>query len=626
MYRSSSFDDQSDGFYDQQVPFLDPQTVPDVDEVPDHESCPEGASCGKSKADLDKDSKELFHDLDLLQEEWLADEYGYGAESEPEQSVPDFHSENLPLSIKIKPEPRSPGYHKPCAHMKSPAAASTSHRHFDFDRFEQKFAYGEQVVVDNPFGGLNSQGLSIAIPAPSPNSTEGHPSPLGSNSSDAVAPQSSPAGSGACSSKTGTTATSNGGAGSPSMGAPPLDLHPAAMVPPSIDLNMNRIIKQEHPPVSMCSGGACRGEEKGRDVPTSNSSSSTGSGSRPGTMGTFKEPMVPGSGFSPNTGHFRAHGPGPGPGFFLDKSRFHRQTSEPCFGNLPHPLGAGGEAHPFQRQNSEPLFIPFKRDVGGHMGERFDHARFPQAIVKQEPADFGYEAEVPRSCNSSFPRPEMFTHPCKEEVQGDHSRPFYDDASVPEKGPEVHTGEGRHEVVREGPLYHRRGSLQLWQFLVTLLEDPSNAHFIAWTGRGLEFKLIEPEEVARRWGIQKNRPAMNYDKLSRSLRYYYEKGIMQKVAGERYVYKFVCDPEALFIMAFPDGIHTPLRVSLPPSQHDQRSLLRQMPPAKEENCVMARPPQPHSRSSASENCDLFVPDLSQSNPCINKPFAEGHVY
>ncbi len=38
--------------------------------------------------------------------------------------------------------------------------------------------------------------------------------------------------------------------------------------------------------------------------------------------------------------------------------------------------------------------------------------------------------------------------------------------------------------------------------------------------------------MARRWGIQKNRPAMNYDKLSRSLRYYYEKGIMQKVAGK----------------------------------------------------------------------------------------------
>ncbi|GAB0094875.1 ETV5-related protein Ets96B [Sergentomyia squamirostris] len=100
-------------------------------------------------------------------------------------------------------------------------------------------------------------------------------------------------------------------------------------------------------------------------------------------------------------------------------------------------------------------------------------------------------------------------------------------------------------------IHQRRGSLQLWQFLVALLDEPTaSAGCIAWTGRGMEFKLVEPEEVARRWGIQKNRPAMNYDKLSRSLRYYYEKGIMQKVAGERYVYKFVCDPEALFNMAY----------------------------------------------------------------------------
>ena len=42
----------------------------------------------------------------------------------------------------------------------------------------------------------------------------------------------------------------------------------------------------------------------------------------------------------------------------------------------------------------------------------------------------------------------------------------------------------------------RRGSLQLWQFLVALLDAPdSSAGCIAWTGRGMEFKLIEPEEV-----------------------------------------------------------------------------------------------------------------------------------
>ena len=41
----------------------------------------------------------------------------------------------------------------------------------------------------------------------------------------------------------------------------------------------------------------------------------------------------------------------------------------------------------------------------------------------------------------------------------------------------------------------RRGSLQLWQFLIALLEDPNNCAAITWTGRGMEFKLIEPEEV-----------------------------------------------------------------------------------------------------------------------------------
>ena len=51
----------------------------------------------------------------------------------------------------------------------------------------------------------------------------------------------------------------------------------------------------------------------------------------------------------------------------------------------------------------------------------------------------------------------------------------------------------------------RKGTLQLWQFLVALLDDPGNSNFITWTGRGLEFKLLDPEEVARRWGKMKVR-------------------------------------------------------------------------------------------------------------------------
>ncbi|XP_012563171.1 transcriptional regulator ERG-like isoform X2 [Hydra vulgaris] len=82
------------------------------------------------------------------------------------------------------------------------------------------------------------------------------------------------------------------------------------------------------------------------------------------------------------------------------------------------------------------------------------------------------------------------------------------------------------------------GQIQLWQFLLELLADPANASFVAWEGNNGEFKLTDPDEVARRWGERKNKPNMNYDKLSRALRYYYDKNIMTKIHGKRYAYKF----------------------------------------------------------------------------------------
>ena len=89
------------------------------------------------------------------------------------------------------------------------------------------------------------------------------------------------------------------------------------------------------------------------------------------------------------------------------------------------------------------------------------------------------------------------------------------------------------------------GPIQLWQFLLEQLTDKTCQHFISWTGDGWEFKLSDPDEVARRWGIRKNKPKMNYEKLSRGLRYYYDKNIIHKTAGKRYVYRFVCDLQSL---------------------------------------------------------------------------------
>ncbi|XP_061470428.1 ETS domain-containing protein Elk-1 [Rhineura floridana] len=86
-------------------------------------------------------------------------------------------------------------------------------------------------------------------------------------------------------------------------------------------------------------------------------------------------------------------------------------------------------------------------------------------------------------------------------------------------------------------------SVTLWQFLLQLLEQQSNGHLIAWTSNDGEFKLVDAEEVARLWGLRKNKTNMNYDKLSRALRYYYDKNIIRKVSGQKFVYKFVSYPD-----------------------------------------------------------------------------------
>ena len=92
--------------------------------------------------------------------------------------------------------------------------------------------------------------------------------------------------------------------------------------------------------------------------------------------------------------------------------------------------------------------------------------------------------------------------------------------------------------------------MQLWQFLYALLSDPDKRYseLIEWTSnvKEREFRLHEPDSIAIWWGDHKNKRNMSYDKLSRSLRYYYDKGIIRKINGERYVYRFCINPEVMY--------------------------------------------------------------------------------
>lgn len=100
--------------------------------------------------------------------------------------------------------------------------------------------------------------------------------------------------------------------------------------------------------------------------------------------------------------------------------------------------------------------------------------------------------------------------------------------------PNVHAE--TREKRKEGRI---NNTLHLWEFLLELLEDERYAPLISWTRKEeREFKIKRQEDVAHKWGRLKQRASMNYDKLSRALRYYYHKGIIKKVQGQRLVYKF----------------------------------------------------------------------------------------
>ncbi|XP_056891324.1 ETS domain-containing transcription factor ERF isoform X2 [Takifugu flavidus] len=80
--------------------------------------------------------------------------------------------------------------------------------------------------------------------------------------------------------------------------------------------------------------------------------------------------------------------------------------------------------------------------------------------------------------------------------------------------------------------------IQLWHFILELLRKEEYHEVIAWQGDYGEFVIKDPDEVARLWGARKCKPQMNYDKLSRALRYYYNKRILHKTKGKRFTYKF----------------------------------------------------------------------------------------
>ncbi|XP_066464772.1 ETS-related transcription factor Elf-3 isoform X2 [Eleutherodactylus coqui] len=87
---------------------------------------------------------------------------------------------------------------------------------------------------------------------------------------------------------------------------------------------------------------------------------------------------------------------------------------------------------------------------------------------------------------------------------------------------------------------HSVRGTHLWEFIRDILLHPDlNEGLLKWEdqSRGV-FKFLRSEAVAQLWGQKKKNSSMTYEKLSRAMRYYYKREILERVDGRRLVYKF----------------------------------------------------------------------------------------
>ncbi|XP_077196886.1 uncharacterized protein LOC143838860 [Paroedura picta] len=206
----------------------------------------------------------------------------------------------------------------------------------------------------------------------------------------------------------------------------------------------------------------------------------------------------------------------------------------------------GGSCYTASRLNLES--VPSRLDNSYHPGFPPHSLTFSLYPWSPEEQTAGSHLPLPQGqgdLEQTFSRAAASCDWARRPVPADSSQPSTSDCDSCQCEQNVRRKKVPRDVHRPRRVHTGSGPIQLWRFLLELLQDGSCQAFICWTGNGWEFKLRDPHEVARRWGKRKNKPRMTYEKLSRGLRYYYHKNIIHKTSGQRYVYRFVRDVRGL---------------------------------------------------------------------------------